>query len=218
MAKHLKKRPVSEAEEGLHWFEKLGADKRAFSNTFLANVVIEALILRIKRQRPKEARFLRRLIYHLRAGDECFVISSENLEEFKRTGSLPMKPTHQKLTELLLDRLRTMVHGKVPRDDHDRYTIHDQRNRINKYFEDHPVAPSLSAREYKTWLMKHGEKLREILGEYPCLCEYRSSFEGINEVSLLACRGPGELTGIILAELHESTPEAMRKALKPIRK
>lgn len=215
MANRLKKRPMGEADEALHWFEGLVATNKNFETRSLCNQVIFALLSRIKLRSHKEARFLRRRIHLLAALERCVMPSAESVEELVTGKELTPTPTALNLSQLAEDLLRAIVHGKVPRSHHDRHTLSDQRNWLTKYFGDHPVAPSLSSRRYHTWLKEHAKPLHEGLSRFYCLCEYRTSFDDITENKLWDCHGPGNLLELLLAELHRSTPSAVHKALKP---
>lgn len=219
MARRLKDRPLTEGEKAFQWFSTLGAQHKYFQTPFLANGTIVALLGRIARRSPKEARWLKREIKLLVAAEWNINPSPEEAEEFRKNPTqvlstgLAALPSRVILDKICKARLLSIVSDKVPREDHDRFTIADQRKWLTRYLYEQPIKPSASPRQYKTWLIKHWQALYKGLKDFDCLCEYRSSLDGIAESDLRDCRGPAILIEILLAELHRSTPSAMRKVL-----
>lgn len=214
MARQLKKRSLSEGDKAFQWFQGLGAKTKWFQTPSLANIVIASLLHRIGSKNPKERRFLKRTISLLIAAEQIANPSPQAIAEIKAGKPVTPTPTMLRQEELIRGLMRSICKGSVPRLDHDRHTLRDQRISLGKYFDDHPVAPSLSARKYNNWLKEHAQRLYDILSEHPCLCEYRTSFGDITEDTLWNCHGPGDLILILLAVLHRSTPQGVRQALK----
>ena len=211
MARQLKKRPWSEGENAYQWFQNLVAKDKTFQTAFLSNIVIAALLGRIGAKKPKEARFLKQTLALLAAAERITPPAPQAVADL--AGGTPT-PTMKILNELCMGLLETIRWGSVPRAAHDLRTVSDQRKRLLEYFEGHEVQPSLTARQYKTWLMAHGNSLYEPLTSFDCLCRYCPSLDGITEDDLWDCRGPGTLIEIVLAKLHRSTRSYMRKLLK----
>lgn len=221
MARRLKQRPTSEADQVFHGFVGLTADKMVLESPRLCNLVIAALLSRTNKKCPKEARYLHRQVRLLASLEKLLPPSCEWAYVFNANQEPIPTATAVQAEQLAKGLLRSIVFDKVPRADHDKYTLLDQRKGLIKYFEDNPVSSSLSPRQYKTWLMKHGQHIHTRLSVWPCLCEYRASFDDITEHTLRncrgaaqGCRGPGDLVSVILAELHRMTPQAVSKILK----
>jgi hypothetical protein len=179
---------------------------------FLCRLLIAALLGRIGKRNPKEARFLRQMIALLAGAERQMpALSDKQREEFAADPPGFALTFESIYRQLLLD----VITSKVPRKDHDVYTLSDQRKALNEYMNHHPIKPSASFQDYKRWLAFHSPKLYDHLSFFPCLCEYRESINQItsNEQDLFNCHGLADLTYIILAELHQTTASAIRKAL-----
>lgn len=213
MGRRLRQRPWTEGEhaykQALDLSRQIG---RLPETASLCRLVIAALLGRTSKKNPKEARYLKQSIALL-AGVEKTIptLSQEQLEEYATDPPSFALRFESIFRQLLLN----IINSKVPRNDHDVYTLSDQRKSLNEYMAQHPVKSSASFQDYKRWLAFHSQMLYDQLGFFPCLCEYRESFKLIttNEKDLFDCHGPADLTFIILAELHQTTPSAIRKIL-----
>lgn len=213
MGRRIKQRPWTEDEKAYKQVLELSSQIGRLPETgFLCRLLIAALLGRFSKKNPKEARYLRRSIALLAGAEKQIpTLSEKQLEEYAADPPSFALTFESLYRQLLLN----VITGKVPRVDHDVYTLSDQRKSLNEYMAKNPVKSSASFQDYKRWLSFHSQTLYDQLSFFPCLCEYRESFNLIttNEKDLFNCHGPADLTCIILAELHRTTSSAIRKIL-----
>jgi hypothetical protein len=162
--------------------------------------VAERLLRRIANNSKKEARYLRSVIDEMVRAERLYFTAEEEADEERWL---------IKFFQLADD----LKNGPVPEIDHYSNILLDQRKWLNAYYTEYQLKTSLPPRQYIAWISKHSKKLHEGLRGLSCLCEYRKSFDKITEEDLYNCHGLADLTNILLAELHRSSPSSVARYL-----
>jgi hypothetical protein len=118
--------------------------------------------------------------------------------------------------QLIRNLVKALAFTKVSRSNHWGGTIKAQRDVLAAYLT---VAPfPLNVRNdalRELWFKEHGPPLVKSLTLYPCLCPYTASLEEAPLQAIKKCESHAVLIRLLLAHLHNTTPENIRKLLKP---
>ncbi|GKS58533.1 hypothetical protein YTPLAS18_20600 [Nitrospira sp.] len=214
MARPLKKRVFDEsAENVLARLTSVVSDPLP-QQTVTLRLLLEALLRRIANRNPKEALFLRGHIRSIASVEKEFVLPSDERERLISIVGREMVQIGDDLYEsYMTEILPVLCSAPVPKGAHGSDTLVFQRTWLTSFLQSHPVSGRARYNEYYAWLKRHRKTIHRTLSAIPCFCAYRNSLDGITDDDLLERTGPAQLIDIILAELHRSTPAAIRKVL-----
>ena len=166
-------------------------------NPALLKLIVHALLYRIRQGDAKEEKFLRLFVRGISMA-EALAMRDE---------------VHRKLlTRYLALDVYGLLHDK-PRADHHVPTLRIQQTLLIEYFESNGFR-SNATEQINTWLQRRVHEIWELIKPFPCLCNYRDSLNDMNLEKPTPTETFAELIRLILAELHVSTPENIRKLLK----
>lgn len=174
----------------------------------LLQAIVRALLFRLKLHDPTDARFRSVLI-------RTFAIFERHKENppVMRDGTRgPNTPKH--IAEAYTGLYRRLLMSSMPRrQPHLRETLLLQRDWLTQYLQKVRNWDDISYRRLRVWLRKNGSAVYRVASSVPCICAYRDSLDGLTDDDLVKVRGASELIVLLLAELHTSTPAAIRKIL-----
>ncbi len=168
--------------------------------------IVRALLNRIDESRPRDAKYIKFTIRQLA------VIDRDRNKWFK--SFYQQVPGMFGFYLLMVGQLlAALQRKKLPRSHHHVRMLHLQQSLLTAFLKKH--RPQLGVDlNLGTWLKRHNKELLSLLTQVPCFCKQRESLVGLDE-EFPDCTGTlGEVVTLILAGLHRSKPENIRKLLK----
>ena len=109
----------------------------------------------------------------------------------------------------------TFVWENVSRCTHDRQNLRTQRGLLLDYFLQEKY-PSQSDKAARKWLKARWSRMTELLAMIPCGCRYSLDVESFLQMAKdRVLVGDAEVSEVILASVHNTTIQNVRKLLKP---
>lgn len=175
-------------------------------NPVFLRMIVWALLARTKQRSPAEARFLKYFV------QTFAVLERENpfiLVKFMQND--PEDEVGRALKEVIEAGLQTLIYRKVGRSQHHLPILRLQRELLAQYINQHPYPQQVRQRE--SWLHEHSGPIWNRLSPLKCMCSYPDSLSGSLQDDLNWSRTPGQVIYLLLADLHQSTPDQIKKLL-----
>lgn len=214
MARPLKNRPFGEIESNiLKRLSVVFQDPLPWDPKILRDIV-KALLARIGERSPMEQRYLESHIRGIASIEREYTATPNMLRRAseRRRGELAVL-SEEILGSFYPDALTILRVSPTPRYGHAPDTLEFQQAWLTTYLRKYPLSSPPKYDEVAKWLSKNGVSTFENLVAIPCICSYRSSLDDITEKQMTDCRGPAQLIDLLLAEIHSSSPSAIRKIL-----
>ena len=177
----------------------------------LLRAIVRALLTRIDKKAPREAAWIKGIVQELAAMEYDALLAQASDEE--KTG------IHDGFLELI------QSSGPGWRT-HDAEIVKVQRRVLVIFvsLNPYPTGPS----ERWGWIVKHGGEIMKLIAGLPCLCRYERDWKGLKDGVPIKgkgrkaarlepghCRTPGEIIDLLLAYVHNTTPQNIQKLLRP---
>lgn len=171
----------------------------------ILRVLIDALLDRIKRKNPTEAKGLRTWIHYLTAIED---MESGGLNAFARY-----------LRRDACNELRSIVLGEIGGSnakrrtkDHFDSAVEIQRHLLQTFLQEHPYQGNKV--EWEPYWEQYQNDIVSLLTVVPCFCAYETMRPArVWNFSGDRCPSEGEFIDLVLASLHGSSPRTIRAAL-----
>jgi hypothetical protein len=165
----------------------------------LAGMVIKALLYRINYRDPHEARYIKGVLQTL-VGAEAFILKY----------APPLKENEEEIYE---KHLTQICRAPTPRSGHMSNTIDIQKLLCTRFMENHQL-PNTTEEEKLNWIETHWPQLIQFIGPFPCLCSYSVEWDKNTFCRLPLEEGMAGIIRMLLAYLHNTTPQNINKLLK----
>ena len=166
-------------------------------NPALLKLIAQALLYRIRQRDPKEEKFLRLFVRGVSMSEE---LASKHQAFRKYFG------------KSLVANLSRLIQ-KRPRPEHHVPTLRIQQTLLIDYLKSNNFQAK-GVEQIKDWLHERVQEMWELIKPYPCFCNYRRTLADMDLDKPVRTETLTQLIRLILAELHFSTPENIRKLLK----
>lgn len=201
----IKANPITKRQETLYAF----LSEAPSIPTHSQPEIIEALIKRIERRSPSQARYLRYLLRALAIMDGLEKLKALHSKGYDRLFR------NQGIDSRLMSEF--LIGSSVPKKQHIAYVIHLQRDLLAYLLKEENLFAARTGVTQKRWLEEYGEHIFHVLKTIPCMCAYADVVGG-HVISISMPLSPNELICRILADLHRSTPKGIKQYLKPLHK
>lgn len=169
---------------------------------FLCRFIIDALLKRFESINASEGKSLRGVILTM-ANIERLLISPE-----------------RKVEEYFIELIK-IAEGRVSRLNHYPPTMQTQEKALKDYFEQEKFPSGKNKDMRAKWVNKHGQPVYDLLKTFNCPCNYQAFEAWNNAVGKEASKPdtvfyhyPDDVRSFLLATLHNTTPENIKKYLK----
>lgn len=186
--------------------------------------IVYALLKRVEKKNRKEADHLRAVIQVVCAVEVMLSDAGKNWRK-----QLPGKIDWEKELSGIKDYLVATLATGAARRDHIKASIRFQKSFLMEFFSRNPIRRNIDSNlrkmayefsDISEWLDSHGSEISSFLSMIPCPCGMNTFEEGNTDKAALRrwLKNPislGAIYNAILAHLHKTTPDQIKKILKP---
>jgi hypothetical protein len=170
--------------------------------------IVRGLLIRIERDRPKDAVLLRHTLQRLVLLEEQ-AGSLEGLLDLHHDGIQAFREAIQQEVNTILVEL---VRDTPRRQEHFMPVLRLQYTVLVNYLDEYQC-PVHHIEKEERWIAEHRERIWTVLTHFTCYCTYLSTFEAMRLDDREWTRTVGKLASLLLAHLHQSTPLTIGKLL-----